>query len=206
MEWGDAEGAKRLLREIAEGTDLGKAIGDGALATGRRQKHHRIPTVRGQALPAWDPRPLKATGVTYLTSAMGADHTAGLIVNPAIEPGEMARASQEIQLVNAVTDSSGFCQFLQPTLDDIRSFYGMLYGEEVTREQVADLGWQCMQDEWEFNRRAGWKNEDDDMPDCMKQDAVGPASVVWDVAADIVQSAYQRFDAREELFTTKAAG
>jgi len=34
MEFGDAEGAKRLLQEIAEGTEVGKAIGNGADATG----------------------------------------------------------------------------------------------------------------------------------------------------------------------------
>jgi aldehyde:ferredoxin oxidoreductase len=206
MEWGDAEGAKRVLREIAEGTDLGKAIGNGAAATGKRQKHARVPTVRGQAVPAWDPRPLKATGVTYATSAMGADHTAGLIVNPGLAEEEWARSSQEIQLINAVTDSSGFCQFLQPTLDDIREFYTMLYGEEVTREQIADQGWQCMEDEWEFNRRAGWNSKEDPMPDCMKQDAIGPAGVVWDVKNEIIQAAYRRFDSREELYVTKAAG
>ena len=206
LEWGDAEGAKRILHEIAEGTDLGKAIGNGAVAIGKKQKHARVPAVKGQAIPAWDPRPLKATGVTYLTSAMGADHTAGLIVNPGLPEEEWARASQEVQLVNAATDSSGFCQFLQPTLEDIATFYSLLYGEKISREQVADMGWQCMQDEWEFNRRAGWKNDEDVMPDCMKEDAIGPAKVVWDVKDDLVQSAYQRFDAREELFTTKAAG
>jgi aldehyde:ferredoxin oxidoreductase len=206
LEWGDAEGAKRILEEIAEGTDLGRAIGNGAVATGKRQKHHRVPAVRGQAIPAWDPRPLKATGVTYLTSAMGADHTAGLIVNPGLPEQEWAQASQEIQLVNAATDSSGFCQFLQPTLDDIRKFYNLLYGEDVTQEQVAEIGWQCMQDEWEFNRRAGWKREDDVMPDCMKQDAVGPANAVWDVKDEVVQSVYRRFEGREVMFTTKAAG
>ncbi len=206
LEWGDAEGAKRIIHEIAEGTELGRAIGDGAVAIGKRQKHHRVPAVKGQAIPAWDPRPLKATGITYLTSAMGADHTAGLIVNPGLPEEEWARASQEVQLVNAVTDSSGFCQFLQPTLDDIRNFYGLLYGEEISREQIADIGWQCMQDEWEFNRRAGFKQEDDVMPDCMKQDAIGPGNAVWDVKDDVTHAAYQRFDAREELFTTKAAG
>jgi aldehyde:ferredoxin oxidoreductase len=206
LEWGDAEGAKRILKEIAEGTELGRAIGSGAVATGKRQKHHRVPAVKGQAIPAWDPRPLKATGITYLTSAMGADHTAGLIVNPGMPEADWARASQEVQLVNAVCDSSGFCQFLQPTLDTIREFYGLLYGEEISREQIADLGWQCMQDEWEFNRRAGWKHEDDEMPDCMKQDAIGPAKVVWDLKSEIVQAAYQRFEGREELYTTKAAG
>ena len=206
MEWGDAEGAKNLLREIAEGTDLGKAIGNGAAATGKRTKHHRVPVVRGQAIPAWDPRPLKATGVTYATSAMGADHTAGLIVNPGLGEDELARASQEVQLVNAANDSSGFCQFLQPTLVDIAKYYSLLYGEEVTREQVADMGWQCMLDEWEFNRCAGFSEDGDQMPDCMKEDAIGPANVTFDVKPEIVTQTYTRFEPREELFTTKAAG
>jgi aldehyde:ferredoxin oxidoreductase len=206
MEWGDADGAKRILKEIAEGTELGRAIGNGAVATGKRQKHHRVPAVKGQAIPAWDPRPLKATGVTYCTSAMGADHTAGLIVNPGLPPDEWARASQESQLVNAVCDSSGFCQFLQPTIEDISAYVGDLYGEDITREQMADLGWRCLEDEWEFNRRAGFTEKDDAMPDCMKEDPIGPAKVVWDVSGDIVKQAYERMEPREELFAAKATG
>jgi aldehyde:ferredoxin oxidoreductase len=206
MEYGDAEGAKGILQEIADGTELGKAIGDGALSIGTKRKHHRIPVVKGQAIPAWDPRPLKATGVTYATSPMGADHTAGLIINPGLPPDEFARASQEVQLINAACDSSGFCQFLGTTLDDIRKYYGLLYGEEVSREQIADLGWQCLQDEWEFNRRAGYTEKDDELPDCMKQDAIGPAKVVFDVPREVIAAAYERFDAREELFTAKATG
>jgi aldehyde:ferredoxin oxidoreductase len=206
LEWGDAEGAKRILREISDGTELGQMIGNGAVATGRKRGNKRIPTVKGQAIPAWDPRPLKATGVTYCTSPMGADHTAGLIINPGMEPDEFARASQESQVVNAVCDSSGFCQFLQPTLDDIRAFYGDLYGDDVSREQVADLGWQCLQDEWEFNRRAGFTAADDVMAECMTTDAVGPQDVVFDVSAEAVAKAYERCDLREELFTAHASG
>ena len=206
MAWGDAKGAKGLLEEIAEGTDLGKAIGNGAVATGKRQKHARVPVVKGQAIPAWDPRPLKATGVTYCTSPMGADHTAGLIVNPGMPQEEWVRASQEVQLINAACDSSGFCQFLQLNLDGIRAFYGLLYGEEVSREQIADLGWQCLQDEWEFNRGAGFGEADDTMPDCMKEDAIGPAKVVWDVDPELVKQAYTRQEPRDELFTKAAAG
>jgi aldehyde:ferredoxin oxidoreductase len=206
LEWGDADGAKRLLHEIAEGTELGKAIGNGAASVGRRQKHHRVPTVRGQAIPAWDPRPLKATGITYCTSPMGADHTAGLIVNPGMPQEEWARASQECQMVNAVCDSSGFCQFLQPSLDDIRAFYGALCGEEISREAIADQAWQVLSDEWAFNARAGLSNDPDQMPDCMKQDGIGPAKAVWDVAPEIVAQAYERQPSREELFTMKASG
>ena len=206
MEYGDAEGAKRILHEIAEGTDLGKAIGNGAVATGKKTGHHRVPTVKGQAVPAWDPRPLKATGITYCTSPRGADHTAGLIVNPGMPAEEWAQASQQIQLINVVCDSSGFCQFLQPTLDDIRAFYGELYGEEISREQIADQGWQGLQDEWEFNKRAGLTSADDEMPECMAKDAIGPQEMVWDVDAAVVAQAYTRFDDNDQLFETKAAG
>ena len=207
MEYGDAEGAKRILKEIAEGTELGRAIGDGALSIGRKRGHKRIPVAKGQAIPAWDPRPLKATGVTYCTSPMGADHTAGLIVNPGMAPEEFARASQDVQLVNAVCDSSGFCQFLQPTLDDIRRFYGMLYGEEISREQIADQGWQCLLDEWEFNERAGFTAEDDDLPECIREEGVGPEhSLKFDVDAATIAQAKVRFEPREELFSMKAAG
>ena len=110
LEWGDAKGTKALLREIAEDTEVGRMIGSGAVATGRRQKHHRVPAVKGQAIPAWDPRPLHAAGVTYCTSAMGADHTAGLVVEPGQSVDEIARASQEAQIVNSAIDTSGFCQ------------------------------------------------------------------------------------------------
>ncbi len=202
MEFGDAAGAKGLLREIAEGTDLGRAIGNGAASIGRRQKHHRVPVLKGQAIPAWDPRPLKATGVTYCTSPMGADHTAGLVVNPGLPAEQMPRASQKNQIINAVCDSSGFCMFLMPSLDDIRAFYGAFTGEEVTREEIAAIGWRCLQDEWEFNRRAGLTAADDEMPDCMKEDAIGPAKVVFDVPPEIVAQAYQRMEPSEDWFTS----
>ena len=208
MEWGDATGAAELIQEIAEGTELGRAIGNGAVATGKHRKHARVPHSRGQAIPAWDPRPLKATGITYAAGPMGADHTAGLIVNPGlIDPTEQAQASQECQIVNAVCDSSGFCQFLQPSLDDIRGYYTMLYGEEVTREQINDQGWEILQDEWAFNAAAGWKDEDNVLSDCLINEGIGPDNAMkFDVALETVNLSKERFAPREELFSMKASG
>jgi len=207
MEFGDAAGAKGLLREIAEGTELGKAIGNGAVAIGKKRKHARVPVVKGQSIPAWDPRPLKATGVTYATSPMGADHTAGLIVNPGLPPDQFARASQESQLANAACDASGFCQFLQPTIEEIAKYYTMFVGEDVTREQIADMGWQCLLDEWKFNDGAGFTKADDDLPACMKEEGVGPNHAMkFDVSAEVIAAAKQRFASRDELFKLKATG
>ena len=207
LDFGDYEGVKKLFEEeIARGTEVGRAVGNGADAVGEHTGHHRVPTVRGQAIPAWDPRPLKATGVTYATSPMGADHTAGLIINPGMQPDEFAQASQQSQLVNAVCDASGFCQFMQPSMDDIREFYGHFFGVEVSRDAIADQGWQCLADEWEFNARAGWKDEDNDLPACMKQDAIGPAAVVFDVDQTIINDTKVRKDLPESAFAAKATG
>jgi aldehyde:ferredoxin oxidoreductase len=207
LEWGDAEGMKKLLREIADGTEMGKAIGNGAVAMGKKTGHKRVPHARGQAIPAWDPRPLKATGVSYASSPMGADHTAGLIVNPGLPPEELAQASQECQLVNAVCDSSGLCQFLQPNLDDLRTFYTALYGEDVSRKQVADMGWEILEEEWAFNAAAGFTAADDCLSDDMVNEGIGPDnSLKFDVDAETIAAAKVRFDIRDELFAVRASG
>jgi aldehyde:ferredoxin oxidoreductase len=207
MEWGDSEAAARVLLEITKGGETGCMIGHGVVETGKRRKHARVPHARGQAIPAWDPRPLKATGVTYAAGPMGADHTAGLIINPGMPPDQFARASQEAQLVNMVCDSSGFCQFLQPSLDDIREFYGLLYGIEISREQIADQGWECLQDEWAFNAKAGWRDEDNGVAPCLVEEGIGPDhSMKFDVPLEIINQSKVRFPVRDELFAMKASG
>ncbi len=207
MEYGDAEGAKKLLRDLAEGTELGKVIGNGAVATGKHTKHPRVPHGRGQAIPAWDPRPLKATGVTYATSPMGADHTAGLIIDPGLPLEEIARASQESQMANTICDSSGFCQFIRPCMDDIRAFYGAFEGIEVSREQIGDLAWDVLADEWKFNEAAGWKPEDDKLSDCLVNEGIGPdGALKFDVGSDTIAAAKVRFEPRDELYEKRATG
>ena len=207
MEWGDSAAAKKLLENLADGNDQGKMIGNGAVATGKALGHKRVPHARGQAIPAWDPRPLKATGVTYAAGPMGADHTAGLIVNPGLPAEEYARASQEVQLINMVCDSSGFCQFLGPNLDDIRNYYGIFYGIEVSREEIADQGWEALQDEWNFNAAAGWKDEDNGLSACLVEEGIGPDhSMKFDVPLEVINQSKVRFPVREELFSAKASG
>ena len=75
LEWGDAEGVKAIIcNDIANATELGRQIGNGALAIGTARGHHRIPHNKGQAIPAFDPRPFKAT-VSPMLKRHGADHT-----------------------------------------------------------------------------------------------------------------------------------
>jgi aldehyde:ferredoxin oxidoreductase len=80
LEFGDGQGMLGLLREIEKGSPLGRIIGNGASFTGKAFGVTRVPTVKDQAIPAYDPRAVKGIGVTYATTPMGADHTAGYSV------------------------------------------------------------------------------------------------------------------------------
>ena len=206
LEWGDVAGMKALFDEISDGTEIGRAIGGGAVATAKLTGVTRVPVVKGQAIAAWDPRPLKATGVTYATSAMGADHTAGLVLDPGVAPEDCARRSQEEQLCSAINDGSGFCEFLGATPDDIRALYGLMVGGEVSREEIADLGWQTLEDEWAFNRGAGFTEADDVLPECMQTDPVGPTKEVFDLPPSLIAEAKVRRPVDDAFFAKKAAG
>ena len=208
MEWGDAEGAKKLLREdINNLTDVGRMVANGAVSVGKATGHHRVPVAKGQALPAWDPRPLKAAGITYASSAMGADHTAGLVLDLEISGEPAVVASQEAQIIIAVCDTSGFCQFLGPTITETANFYTHFFGETVTPEELADVGWQVLLDEWAFNDKAGFTAEDDDLASCLREEGIGPEqSLVFDIPPDIIALAKTRQPASENFLTTPTTG
>jgi aldehyde:ferredoxin oxidoreductase len=203
INWGDAETAIKTLEGIDKGQDLSADIANGALHTGRKHKVARIPVVKGQAVPAWEPRTLKATGITYCTSPMGADHTAGLIVMPV---PDMARASQNSQVVNALCDSSGFCQFMQPTSEEIRQYYNAMYGLSLGEADIIGIGWQCLADEWEFNRRAGLTEADDSLPDWMATEAIPTNGAVFDVPRDEIRRVYTQMEITPELMAMRASG
>ena len=208
MPWGDVKAVKELLgKKLEQGDKDAVLVANGAAAVGRDRDHARTPVARGQAMPAWDPRPLKGAGITYCTSAQGADHTAGLVIDPEINGEAAAIASQHVQIVNAVTDSSGFCMFLQPNLDETRKFYGLFYGEEIGREQIADLGWGCLEDEWEFNRRAGFTAADDDMAACLREEGIGPDhSLKFDIPPEVIAKAKVKQPYTDSLFGEGASG
>ena len=183
MEWGDVAAMKELIRQVADGTELGRIVGNGARSVGAFTGHRRVPVVKGQGIPVWDPRVMKATGVTYATSAMGADHTAGIVTLVGLNNDAVAALSQEAQILNAIGDSSGYCQFVQATLSELRGFVAALFDRPVEGRELVEIGWQCLQAEWEFNRQAGFTDADDDIPEFMKTEPIGDRSYVFDVDA-----------------------
>ena len=200
LEWGDGKGAVELLKKVATGAYEGKIIGNGAGFTGGALGVDRVPVVKNQALPAYDPRAVKGVGVTYATTPMGADHTAGygvtaniLGVGGSIDPLKKEGnidLSQNLQIATAAIDSAGLCLFVAFAVldneDGVQTIVDMInarYGLSLTPDDVVNLGKSVLRDEKEFNRRAGFTRVDDQLPE-MFNDKFPPHDTQWDFTTE----------------------
>ena len=205
--FGDGPGAIRLLGEIGEGTPLGRILGSGAAVTGKVFGVARVPHVKGQNMPAYDPRAVKGIGVTYATSPMGADHTAGYTIAPEIlavggkeDPlsiEKKAELSRNFQATTAFIDSTGHCLFIAFAILDIASgFEGMieecsgLLGTDWTADDVLRIGKEILQKERDFNKAAGFTSVHDRVPEFMLYEPLPPHNTVWDVSEAMLDSVH----------------
>jgi len=198
LKFGDAQGAIRLIKEVGQGTPLGRILGSGAAVTGKVFGVERVPVVKGQAMPAYDPRAVQGIGVTYATSPMGADHTAGYAVATNIlnvggqldplKPEGQAELSRNLQIATAAIDSTGMCLFIafavmdqpetfQALIDMINAFYGL----NLTADDVTALGKSVLKNERDFNARAGFTAQDDRLPDFFKKEKLPPHNITFQV-------------------------
>jgi aldehyde:ferredoxin oxidoreductase len=207
VEFGDVEGAVGLLEEIRKGSPLGHIIGNGAAMVGKTFGVVRVPTVKGQAMPAYEPRAVKGIGITYATSTMGADHTAGYTIAPEIlSVGGKADAlakegkgglSQAFQATTAFIDTSGHCLFIAFAILDIDTGYqGMIdecngvLGTNWTADDILEIGKEILRKERTFNERAGLTKADDRLPEFMEYEQLPPHNVTFDVSDDVLDSVY----------------
>ncbi|MEW6262905.1 MAG: aldehyde ferredoxin oxidoreductase C-terminal domain-containing protein [Thermodesulfobacteriota bacterium] len=198
LPFGDARGAERILREVGAGTALGRILASGTAACGRVFGVRRVPVVKGQSLPAYDPRSVKGIGVTYATTPMGADHTAGYAtatnimkvggyVDP-LKPEGQVELSRNLQVATAAIDSTGLCLFVAfPVMDIPDAFQAVVdmlnakYGLTLTGNDVAALGQKVLNIEKDFNTRAGFTSGADRLPDFFLKEKLPPHNTVFDV-------------------------
>jgi len=188
MDFGNGARALELVAEIRSGTPLGRILGNGVCATGKELGVERVPSVKGQALSAYDPRAIKGTGVTFATSPQGADHTGGLTIRFKVDhtdPKGQAKLSREAQIGNAGLDTLGICLFagfgFRAAPGTIRDLLNARYGWDVEDDISEKLGRECLKLEREFNRRAGFTSADDRLPEWMMREELAPTNAVFDV-------------------------
>jgi aldehyde:ferredoxin oxidoreductase len=198
IKFGDSEGAIKLVEEVGKGTHLGRILGNGAAITGKAFGVERVPVVKGQALPAYDPRAIHGIGVTYATSPMGADHTAGYAicqnvlkvggdVDP-LKPEGQIEVSRNLQIATAAIDSTGMCLFIAfAILDQPDTFQALLdllssfHGTTLTADGVTELGQKILTMERDFNKQAGFTAQHDRLPKFFKDEALAPHNITFQV-------------------------
>jgi aldehyde:ferredoxin oxidoreductase len=204
--WGDGEAAIDLLNKIKTTEPLGKIIGNGAGFTGKALGVDRIPVVKNQTIPAYDPRAVKGVGVTYATTPMGADHTAGYgvtanilkvggDVNP-LQKENNIELSKNLQIATAAIDAAGLCLFVAFAVLDsdngvqlIVDLINARYGLSLTPDDVIALGTSILENENEFNLRAGFTSRDDQLPSFFQEETLPPHNTTWDFTEEELQTA-----------------
>jgi aldehyde:ferredoxin oxidoreductase len=206
-EFGDGEAAINLLKEVGQGTPLGRILGNGAAVTAQAFGLERAPVVKGQAMPAYDPRAIKGSGVTYATSPMGADHTAGYAVATNIlgvggnvdplDPEGQIELSRNLQIATAAVDSTGMCLFIAfAVLDQPETFQALIdmlnafYGLSLDGDGVTELGKTVLKMERKFNEEAGFTSSHDRLPGYFNTEKLPPHNVTFGVKDEALDEVF----------------
>jgi len=194
--WGDGPAALDMVKKVASDDPWGLILGNGSAYVGQALGVARVPVVKRQGLPAYDPRAEKGIGLTYATSPMGGDHTAGYTVatnilgcggktDPLKKEGQI-ELSRNLQIATAVLDCTGICLFTAfAVLDNpealpcIVDMINARYGLDLRADDIVALGQQVLQDERGFNRDAGFTPAHDRLPEFFKE-KLAPHNVTWD--------------------------
>ncbi len=207
LDFGDADGAIELMHKIGKGKAVGRILGSGTATAARVLGVTRVPVVKGQSMPAYEPRAVKGIGMVYATGTMGADHTQGYTIAPEIlgvsgkvdqfdrDKADLARGFLE---ATAFIDSTGHCLFIAFAILDIASgFEGLVeecngvLGTNWTMDDVGPIGKEILAKERAFNEAAGMTNLDDRMPEFMKLEPLPPHNVTWDIPDETLDAVWE---------------
>lgn len=201
--FGDGQAAIEMMEEIARGSEIGRIFGNGPSSVGMHFNHHRVPAVKNQSVAAYDPRAMQGIGVTYATSPMGADHTAG---NPVgaylggamdpLSPDGQVDISRELQIAMASVDSTGLCLMASFCLEDpvVAAEYVKVinakFGISLGPEDISAMGIRVLKAEREFNKKAGFTREDDRLPSFYYEEALPPHNKVFLISDDQIDNTF----------------
>ncbi|MDZ7703789.1 MAG: aldehyde ferredoxin oxidoreductase family protein [Trueperaceae bacterium] len=178
LAWGDADKQVELIEKIAFRRGVGNKLAEGPEAFARAVGHPEISmTVKGQGIPAYDPRGLKGMGIGYATSNRGACHLraytpaseilgVGEKTDPIAWEGK-GKLTALLQDLHAFSDSLDVCKFsafaegAQEYADQYAAFVGL---EGFSPEDVLKTGERIYNLERHYNNLAGFGEGSDTLP------------------------------------------
>jgi aldehyde:ferredoxin oxidoreductase len=178
LSWGDVAGMVAMTEAIALREGVGDLLAEGPAHAAAKLGHSEIAmAVKGQAIPAYDPRGLKGMGLGYATSNRGACHlraytaAAELGVIPVqADPlewrgkGELVKLFQDL---HAFSDSLDLCKFsaFAQGADEYAAQYAAALGIEFAPQDVLAAGERIYNLERHYNNLAGFGEGSDTLPD-----------------------------------------
>lgn len=197
LSFGDGAGVLGILHEIGKGSPLGRILGNGVEITGKVFGMSRVPVIKGQGLPAWDPRTALATGLTFITSPQGADHTAGRLQGVMefdhLVPGTIANLSRDMQIRACAYDTLGLCHFADGTdksIEWLSKLLGAFLGDELTTDAILIMGKKIFETEKNFNLAAGISKVEDRLPEFMLKESLPPTNSSFTVSDGEIEKAF----------------
>jgi aldehyde:ferredoxin oxidoreductase len=178
LEWGDADGMIELTKKIVFREGLGDTLAEGpARATTLWGAPELSMSVKGQSIPAYDPRGIQGIGLGYATSNRGACHLRGYTVASEIagipEPTDRLQAEGKGELLaifqdlHSFGDSMDICKFssFSENAEHYAEQYSSMTGIPMTADDVLKAGERIYNLERYYNNLAGFdKLEDDFLP------------------------------------------
>lgn len=178
LNWGDADAMIDLTRKIVFREGIGDVLAEGpAHATAAWDHPELSMSVKGQSIPAYDPRGIQGIGLGYATSNRGACHLRGYTVASEIagipEPTDRLKPEGKGELLKifqdmlAFSDSMNICKFssFSESAEHYAEQYSGMTGIEITAEDVMKAGERIYNLERYYNNLAGFdKREDDFLP------------------------------------------
>jgi aldehyde:ferredoxin oxidoreductase len=194
LAWGDTDGMLEMIGKIALRRDLGDDLAEGPARAAEKWGAPEISmSVKGQSIPAYDPRGIKGMGIGYATSNRGACHLRGY--TPAAEVvgwvlGEESEADPlewkgkaqllaTFQNVYGFTDSLDVCKFgtFAIPLTVYAGLYSAVTGVPLDVDGLLELGERVYNLERYYNNLTGFGEGSDYLPErFLKETGTGAAS------------------------------
>ena len=194
LEWGDADAMLQLIDGITFRRGLGDDLAEGMDPCSKKWGDTSIAmTVKGQSIPAYDPRGLKGMGIGYAVSNRGACHLRGYTpaaevvhwvlgeeseVDPLRWEGK-AQLLATFQNVYGFTDSANVCKFgtFAIPLSVYTALYTAMTGIPLDTNGLLEIGERIYNLERYYNNLAGLREGSDYLPKrFLEETGTGPAS------------------------------
>ncbi|MBI4674700.1 MAG: aldehyde ferredoxin oxidoreductase family protein [Chloroflexi bacterium] len=175
--WGDYMHMVELVEKTAKREGVGDLLAEGAERAAKKLGHPEIAmTVKGQGIPAYDPRGLKGMGLGYATSNRGACHLQGY--SPASELGLIPLKTDPLawkgkgdllkllQDLFAFMDSMDVCKFssFAEGGEEFAEQYSAIVGVPLTVDELLKTGERIYNLERYYNNLNGFREGSDSLP------------------------------------------